>query len=168
MSHDDLQHPMFRIDPFRPADLPTIAAFVEAIQEHERANNCDLKPGAEINPSYVEMLVRNVASRQGTMLMARTDGETVGFVCAWQERDNDPLLREEAQARAYVSDIFVVDRWRRVGVGRLLLDAIEAEMAARGCRRMCICSKANNGAALRSYELAGFRRYEIILAKRIG
>ncbi len=168
MSHDPLRQPAFRIAPFQPADLPTIAAFVEAIQEHERADNCDLKPGAEINPSYLETLVRNIASRQGTILMAKTERETVGFVCAWKEQGNDPLLREEAQAGAYVSDIFVVDRWRRIGVGRLLLDAIEAEMAARGCRHMRIWAKANNGAALRSYELAGFRPYEIILAKPIG
>jgi GNAT superfamily N-acetyltransferase len=168
MSRDHLQSPMFRIDPFEPADVRAIATFVEAIQDHERLGDRDLQPGADINPSYVEMILRNVAERQGAILMARTETETVGFICAWKQQDDDPLLREEARAGGYISDLFVVDRWRGLGVGRLLLEAIEAEMAVRGCRRMRVCCKAGNGIALRTYQRAGFRPYEVTLAKSIG
>jgi ribosomal protein S18 acetylase RimI-like enzyme len=168
MSRDHLQPPAVRIDPFEPVDVRAIAMFVEAIQDHERVGNRDLRPGADINPSYVEMIVRNVAERQGAILMARTDAETIGFICAWKQQDDDALLREEARAGGYISDLFVVERWRALGVGHLLLEAIEAEMAARGCRRMRVCCKASNAIALRTYERVGFRPCEVTLAKTIG
>ena len=168
MGRYHLQLPAVRIDPFEPADVRTIATFVEAIQDHERADKRDLKPAADINPGYVETILHNVAERRGAILMARTDAETVGFICAWKQQDDDSLLREEARAGGYISDLFVVERWRGLGIGRLLLEAIEAEIAARGCRRMRVCCKANNAIALRTYERAGFRPYEVNLIKTIG
>jgi GNAT superfamily N-acetyltransferase len=44
-------------------------------------------------------------------------------------------LRDNARHHAYVSDIFVTDNWRRKGVARALLQAIENKMHERGCRR---------------------------------
>jgi ribosomal protein S18 acetylase RimI-like enzyme len=158
---------MFRIEPYQRADLPSIVAFVEAIQEIERVDVPDLRPGAEIGSSYAETLLRSVDRQDGVILLAKDGDQAVGFACAWIERDDDPLLREDARRHAYVSDIFVGEAWRRRGVGRTLLTAIEAEMHRRGCRRIRICSKAANLAAASCYQSAGYRSYEIIYAKAI-
>lgn len=159
--------PPVEIEPFRPSDLPRIVSFVEAIQEHERAGVPELKPGSEIGPAYAERLVRTVSARNGLILVARAAEEPVGFTCAWIEHDDDPLLREDARSHAYVSDIFVVEAWRRRGVGRQLLDAIETDMRRRGCRRFRIGSKAGNLAGLSFYEAAGYQQYEITFTKSI-
>jgi ribosomal protein S18 acetylase RimI-like enzyme len=84
-----------------------------------------------------------------------SSGMTIHFCC------------EDARRHAYVSDIFVGEAWRRRGVGRTLLTAIEAEMRRRGCRRIRICSKAANLAAVSCHQSAGYRPYEIIYAKAI-
>jgi len=111
---------MIRIEAFQPSDLAAVVGFVEAIQEHEREQVPELKPGLEIGKQYAEMLIRAVAERNGCMIMARADAGAVGFVCAWIERDDDPLIRDDARLHAYVSDIFVDQNWRRQGIASLL------------------------------------------------
>jgi ribosomal protein S18 acetylase RimI-like enzyme len=159
---------MLKIEPFEPADLHAIVAFVEAIQEHERVSILDLKPGADIGRSYAETLVRTVAEQSGLMVVAKADGHPVGFACAWIDEDDDPLVREEARRHAYVSDIFVDPGWRRRGLGRMLLDTIEDDMRRRGCQRIRICSKAANREAVSFYQRAGYDPYEITFSKQLA
>lgn len=158
---------MIRVEEYQPADLATVTAFVEAIQEHERAMAPELKPGHEIGDSYTADLLRSVAAQRGAILLARASGETIGFACAWVEVEDDPLLREEARPHAYVSDLFVVDTWRRQGVARLLMDALEVRLRRGGCRRIRVCSKAGNVMALDCYAAMGYRPYEVIFSKSL-
>jgi ribosomal protein S18 acetylase RimI-like enzyme len=131
---------MLRIEPYQPADLPLVATFVAAIQEHERASVSGLKPGAEIAAAYAEMIERSVREKDGVMLMARSGAETVGFAAAWVETDPGPCLEEAERRHAYVSDIYVIEAARRQRVGQRLLAALEAAMRERGCRRLRICA----------------------------
>ena len=158
---------MITIDAYQPSDLAAVTRYVEAIQEHERADVPDLKPGSEIGADYARMLVRTAAEQNGRILMARAETGVVGFACAWVQDDDDPLLRDDARTHAYVSDIFVEESWRRRGVASRLLDALEVEMRSRGCRRIRVCSKAANHLALECYKKAGYQPYEIIFAKRL-
>jgi ribosomal protein S18 acetylase RimI-like enzyme len=152
---------------FQPTEFEVIRGFVESIQEYERAKVQELKSGAEIGTDYTETLIDAIADRrrQGIILIAKIDNNAIGFACAWIDEDNDPLLRDDARRHAYVSDIFVADAWRRQGVARLLLQALETAMRQRGCERIRICTKATNLAALSCYEATGYRPYEIILSK---
>lgn len=159
---------MFRIEPFQPADLPCIIGFVGAIQDYERSEFLELKPGAEIAGVHAATILRHVTDCNGQILMAKDGEQTIGFVCAWIERDEDALLWEEARSHAYVSDIFVEAEWRRRGVAQALLREIETAMRAPGCMRMRICAKAGNTAALGCYQSAGYRPYEVILRKAIS
>jgi ribosomal protein S18 acetylase RimI-like enzyme len=155
------------IGSFQPTDFEVIRGFVESIQEYERAKVQELKSGAEIGTDYAKMLIEAIADRhrQGIILIAKMDNDAIGFACAWIDEDDDPLLRDDARRHAYVSDIFVADAWRRKGVARLLLQAVEMEMRQRGCERIRICTKATNLSALKCYEATGYRPYEIILSK---
>jgi ribosomal protein S18 acetylase RimI-like enzyme len=156
---------MLTIDAFGQSDLAAVISFVQQIQEHEGIHVSDLRAGTEIGLDYALLLVRTVAAQNGCIVMARTGTDTIGFACAWLEEDDDLLLCEDARSYAYVSDVFVDAIWRRQGVGLRLLQAVEAEMRSRGCRRIRICSKAANRAAIQCYDKAGYRPYEVILAK---
>jgi ribosomal protein S18 acetylase RimI-like enzyme len=158
---------MIRIEAFLPSDFAAVIAFVEAIQEHEREQVPDLKPGPEIGKQYAEMLMRAVAEHNGCMIMAHADARAVGFACAWIAQDDDPLIRDDARIHAYVSDIFVDENWRRQGIASLLLDELEAKMRSRGCSRIRVCSKAANQLAVACYTARGYRPYEIVFVKRL-
>lgn len=142
--------------------------FMDAIQEHERRMVPELKPGNEIGRFHTDRVLRKVALRHGVALMAKADGEAVGFASAWVDIDDDPLLKDEAQGQGYVSDIYVVPEWRRRGVARLLLGRLDEAMRERGCRRMAICSKAANFMAVQCYAAVGYRPYEVILWKPLA
>ncbi len=158
---------MIRIDAFQPSDFTAVVAFVEAIQEHERQQLLELKPGPEIGKQYAEMLMRAVAERNGCIIMARAEAGAVGFACAWIARDDDPLIRDDASIHAYVSDIFVDQNWRRQGIASRLMDELEARMRSRGCSRIRVCSKAANQLAVACYTARGYRPYEIVFTKRL-
>jgi hypothetical protein len=64
---------MIRIEAFQPSDFAAVSAFVEAIQEHEREQVPELKPGPAIGKQYAEMLLGAVAERNGCIIMARAD-----------------------------------------------------------------------------------------------
>ena len=157
----------FEIEPFAPSDRPLIARFVAAIQEHERAFVPELRPGSEIAARYLNVILENVAEKDGVILLAKAAGEAVGFVSAWVEVDDDPLVSEAARRHGYVSDIYVVPEWRRRAVARHLLQAVEARMRGRGSRRLRINAKAGNAAALACYEAMGYRAYEVTFAKTL-
>jgi GNAT superfamily N-acetyltransferase len=108
------------------------------------------------------------SQHDGSIAMACHGSEPIGFACAWVDEDDDMLLEERFRRHARVSDIFVAEPWRRRGIARLLLGAIEDEMRRRGCRRMRIIAKAGNRAAMACYEAAGLRSYEVTLWKAIG
>ncbi len=159
---------MIRIEPGRDADRAILVAFAEAIQDHERDTNPKLYPGAVIARAYTAWMTSEVKANGGIILIARDDGHEVGFVCAWPAVDDDQLVRPEARAHAYVSDLYVAPDYRRQGLATSLLEAVESEMAERGCTRIRICAKASNRAALGCYSAFGFLPYEVILEKPIS
>jgi len=103
----------------------------------------------------------------GCIIVARADTRTIGFACAWIERDSDPLVRDDAREHGYVSNIFVDQDWRRKGVASLLMDELEAKMRSRGCSRIRISSKAANQIAVACYTARGYQPYQIVFAKQL-
>jgi ribosomal protein S18 acetylase RimI-like enzyme len=156
---------MVAIELYKPSDFDSVKSFVEAIQEHERKFVPELRTGVEISDLYVKSLIDNVNQKQGVCLIARDDDTNIGFAAAWLAEDDDPLLQQEARTHAYVSDMFVSESWRRRGIARQLLQAIETEMKRRGCKRIRLFSKAGNLSALKCYEANDYKAYEIILSK---
>ncbi len=157
-----------RIEPYRISDRPTVKSFVEAIQAFEARSVTGLRAAHEIGEPYTRQILRMVETNRGTILLAREGSKSVGFVCAWINSDQDMLLSEKMREFAYVSDVFVRPAWRRKGVGRQLLKAVEAEMKDKGCARIRICSKAANSVALGAYAKAGYKPYEVTLTKRLS
>ena len=87
------------------------------------------------------------------MLVAEDDGELVGFTGCGESRDSDA-----GRAAGEIRTFFVrADRWRR-GVGRALMAAALADLAARGYSEAAVWSFAANDRANSFYEHHGFTR----------
>ena len=161
------QVPTIYIEPYTANDFETLWSFVAAIQEHERLHVPELKEGAEIGRPYAQLLLDNVAEKQGLILVARDGSVPVALICAWISDDDDTLLRDYARRHAFVSDLFVADSHRRQGLAGKMLRAMEQEMSRRGCRRIRICSKATNEQAWKCYGANGYQPYEILFSKTL-
>jgi ribosomal protein S18 acetylase RimI-like enzyme len=60
-----------------------------------------------------------------------------------------------------IHDCMVLPAFRGKGVGRSLLDAVEAKARELGCCKLTLEVMDNNDRALRAYEAAGFVRYAL-------
>jgi L-amino acid N-acyltransferase YncA len=88
-----------------------------------------------------------------TMLVAEEDGELAGFTACGESRDPDA-----GTSVGEVRTFFVAaGRWRR-GVGRALMQAALADLAARGYAEATVWSFAANERANAFYEAHGFER----------
>lgn len=159
---------MFTIRPYQQTDFPLLAHFVSNLQDHERKREPDLRPGADIANDYARLLVERVSENGGEILFAWAFDEPLGFVCVWKDRDDDPLLHETARNHAYISDLFLIEKWRGKGVAHALLGAAEEALRTKGCIRVRVCAKASNSQATRFYSHNGYRPYEIVYSKSLG
>ena len=156
---------MIELEPYRPADLPVIEGFIAGLYDAERELDARLSPGVELAADGLKRMLSDVSAHNGLVLMARADGVPVGFGCVLIDDYRDPAYVEAVRRRAYVSYLYVAAEWRRRGIGRRLLEAMEAEARRCGCARLVIRYKAANLAAGRCYAAAGFQPDQHIVSK---
>lgn len=89
-----------------------------------------------------------VAGERGALLVASLDGEAVGCGAVRRLDDGDAELKR----------MYVVPRFRGLGVSRAVLHALEAQARALGARRVVLETGVRQIAALGLYERAGYAR----------
>jgi ribosomal protein S18 acetylase RimI-like enzyme len=152
----------------RDADL-TDAADAEAVgrlvDEYARLPIAQGKP---LVPAVLRELVPGLRKHPGTLvLLARIDGRAVGVaVCFWG------FSTFSARPLINIHDLAVTADCRGHGVGRRLLEAVEAKARASGCAKLTLEVNADNAAAQRLYRRLGFgdgegRPATFFLSKRL-
>jgi ribosomal protein S18 acetylase RimI-like enzyme len=96
------------------------------------------------------------------LLVAEDEGKALGYVYAGMEGYDYMSLRGPA---GVLYDIVVDPDHRRLGVGRVLLDAVLEALAARGAPRVLLSTAARNLPAQRLFERAGFRHTMIEMTR---
>jgi N-acetylglutamate synthase-like GNAT family acetyltransferase len=113
--------------------------------------------------AVLRRLERFDASAADRLFVAEFDGEVVGLAGIHVS----PSLEHDGDA-AKVSAIVVDEAFRRRGVGRALLDAVETEARARGCRLVFLTTAERRREAHEFYRRAGWeetgRRFSKALA----
>jgi ribosomal protein S18 acetylase RimI-like enzyme len=99
------------------------------------------------------------------VLVAESDGVVLGYTYAGVEGRDYMSLRGPA---GVLYDIVVDPAHRGHGVGRTLLDATIAALAARGAPQVVLSTAERNDAAQRLFERAGFRRTMIEMTRELS
>ncbi len=132
----------------KPGDAVAIAALVAAI-------------GAEVSNAAVAANLKLLRSMGEPPLVA-TQGRVVG--CAsWHAT---PELHQ-ADPVGRIPIIVVAEDARKKGIGKALLEAVEARLNERGCTRLEVTSSLAFAGALAFYQACGFERSGFHLARRI-
>lgn len=149
-----------------PADRPALEAMMSALQDFERALADDRLPGSEMAATHMAALLGEVASKDGRVFLAEVGaGTPVGFIIGWIAEALGRFIVPEKARYGLISDLYVDADWRGRGIGRALIGQMEAHFRAEKLTRVAIASLANNTAALRAYERAGYTRASVELLR---
>ncbi|MFL5562633.1 MAG: GNAT family N-acetyltransferase [Gemmatimonadaceae bacterium] len=152
--------------PAIPADLPTIgrlgALLVRLHHDFDPQRFIAATPRTE--QGYASFLGTQLAEHDVLVLVAQRDGVVLGYTYAGVEGFDYMSLRGPA---GVLYDIVVDPAQRGQGVGRLLLDATIAALAARGVPRVLLSTAERNEPAQRLFARAGFRRTMIEMTREL-
>lgn len=102
-----------------------------------------------------------LADRETTVLLAMKDGEAVGYVTGHIEVDP----RRIAKKRGIMGDWYVDESVRGHGVGKALVDGLEAAFRESGCDTFESATWAFNKGARKAHAALGFHEIQIIYRK---
>jgi ribosomal protein S18 acetylase RimI-like enzyme len=148
------------------ADLPAIgrlgALLVRVHHDFDPQRFIAATPRTE--HGYASFLGTQLAEPNVVILAAERDGEVLGYSYAGVEGFDYMSLRGPA---GVLYDIVVDPAHRGQGVGRLLLDATIAALAAREVPRVLLSTAEQNQPAQRLFARAGFRRTMIEMTREM-
>ena len=127
------------------ASMPELAPYVS-----------DAETWAEHRPLYVELF----AKPDTTLLLARVDGELVGYALLHVEPAGETFIADTWRTGERIGElesIAVAPSHRGHGIGSALLDAVDREFEALGVADVIIGLLPGNDGARRLYESRGFR-----------
>ena len=138
-----------------------------ALQELEHGSDPAAPRGEAVADAYLDRMFARCATWSGRVFVAAVDGTVVGFVCVWGRVP--PQEPDEPQADyAYVSDLVVLDAWRRRGIGRALLARAEVYARSLGMDTIGIGVMAGNREARALYEARDYREVHVELRKSLA
>ncbi|WP_255195603.1 GNAT family N-acetyltransferase [Halorarius litoreus] len=106
-----------------------------------------------------ESLLRHALT--GCLLVARDDGDLVGFVSFYPEGGS---FEQDVQ-RGIIENIYVVPERRGEGIGSELLAAAEARLVDDGAEVLALEAMAANEDALRFYRRHGYAEHRVELER---
>jgi len=154
------------VRPAAPADLPVIGRLgALLVRDHHEFDPQRFIPATpQTEQGYGWFLGRQLKEKNAIVLVAERQGEMVGYVYASVEGYDYMSLRGPA---GVLNDIVVDPAYRGQGIGRMLLDAILAELKARGVPRVVLSTAERNEPAQRLFDGAGFRRTMIEMTREL-
>ncbi|MBO9635426.1 MAG: GNAT family N-acetyltransferase [Chitinophagaceae bacterium] len=146
--------------PASPADLPTLAKFLQMLVNAERPFDTTLQEGDLIYYDLREL----IESDNSELLVLEQDGHLVGCGYA-QIRPAKTYLRHKEYA--HLGFMFALPEYRGQGLNQQLIEALKAWIRSRGIKEVRLQVYTENSPAVRAYEKAGFKqiltemRYEL-------
>jgi GNAT superfamily N-acetyltransferase len=136
----------FALREARPEDANAVAALLDELGYPSSANQA------------AERIARIGHDPSTLLLLAELDGEIAGLAALHVQN-----LVERDDLGCSVAALVVAERFRRLGIGVRLSEAIEAEAQARGCESLVLHTAHRRSDAHAFYEALGYehsgRRY---------
>ncbi|MGH6871432.1 MAG: GNAT family N-acetyltransferase [Rhizomicrobium sp.] len=154
-------------DAIWPQDRAAARSFIDGSQKFEKTFEPNRRVDSTVASEYFDVLIDAAANHGGIVRIAEAGGRAAGWVVAWIELDDPYVLAEELRY-AYISELFVEEDFRGMGIGRALIGECEAWGRAQGTRVMQIGVLPGNDRAAKIYGRAGYAPYGWRLRKYIA
>ena len=154
------------IRPAAAADMPAVGRLAAQLVRihHDFDPKRFIAATGETAHGYGSYLGTQLAKDDIVILVAVEDREVRGYTYSGVEGTDYMALRGPA---GVLYDIIVDPAHRGRGLGRLLLDATIAALAARGAPRIVLSTADKNENAQRIFAAAGFRRTMVEMTREL-
>ena len=142
-------------------DLAVLLEFEQGVINFERPFDPTLKEG-EISYYDIEAMITADAV---FVVVAVSDDVVIGSGYA-QIENGKPYLNHKAYA--YLGFMFVEENSRGKGVNKLIIDALNQWISARGIDEVRLDVYVDNPGAIRAYEKAGFKGHLLNMRMSLG
>ncbi len=116
-------------------------------------------PHEEPGRSY---FVRRISGEHGVCFVAEYDGKLIGYAAGSVEKEISPIA---TILRGELENIYVEEKFRSKGVGKLLTNALVDWCQQQGAQAMTVSAYFYNEAAVEFYKACGFKPLELKLEK---
>ena len=149
-----------------PADLPHLGRLGALLLDEHHAFDTRrfLAPGQWTPADYASYFGAQLGDPNSIILVAVDQGEVVGYAYAVIEGYDYMALRGPA---GVLHDLILDPRYRGSGAGRLLVDALLAELKSRGVPRVVLFAAERNEPAQRFFASLGFRRTMVEMTREL-
>jgi ribosomal protein S18 acetylase RimI-like enzyme len=159
---------MIDIRPYRADDSGPLLDLVRQLQGFEAQIYELMKPASDIGTWYLDLLERQCREQAGTILVACSGDNRVGYATILTHVVEDGSGDEVPYVYAHVGDLVVAENARRQGIARKLLEACETYARAAGRDELRINVLAANNGARTLYRAWGFAELQINMRKRLA
>jgi ribosomal protein S18 acetylase RimI-like enzyme len=139
----------------------------DELQSFEQSIESNRAESSLIRNAYIRGLFDDCAESSGAIFVAEVSNRVVGFVCVLSRVDSKDII-ETDRDHAYVTDLVVLEPYRKAGIASELMRVAEAHAFSSGARRLRVGVLAMNTAAHNLYRQLGYRDREIVLEKTLG
>ncbi|MBL6852272.1 MAG: GNAT family N-acetyltransferase [Alphaproteobacteria bacterium] len=155
----------FRIRPADPArDRAAMLSYIDGLQAFEYAVEKNRRLDAMVAAEHMAVLDKRLDEYGGAIFLAEDDGGPLGWAVVHETVD-DIFVIESERRMAYIDELYLIERARGMGAGRVLIAACEDWAKGRGIGVIMIGVLAKNGRAHAIYNAAGYEDNSIQLRK---
>ena len=154
---------MVNIRKAKKADFDKILKLAKELHEAELPFDKNLNKNYYNNKKEIKDLKKSISSRKKVFLVAESDNDVIGYV-------NGYLIDKEEvyiQKVAYLDHLCVSEKYRKQGIGKMLIDEFTKIMKEKGVKFIKLNAFENNIPAVSLYKKENFKEYSIYYMKEI-
>jgi RimJ/RimL family protein N-acetyltransferase len=153
------------VRPARPEDAEALGRMGAAlVRQHHGFDPLRFMLTDDVEAGYRWWLGKEMKSKKAVVLVAEQDGEVIGYTYGTIEERDWSTLRDRCGG---LHDIWVDEKARRTGAGRMLAEATVQRFAELGMPRVILMSAAKNEGAQRFFARLGWRPTMVEMTREI-
>lgn len=152
----------------RPAtveDIPMLKSLGSELQDVEQSLDGFRADSEDVADQYNAILLRDFLAGEWQVFVAEAEGEVIGYMSGTPNDPEDDLANKGRGY--YISDGVINKKYRKLGIGKMLLDAVTAYAKEHGFVSLELNVLIKNSTVQEFLRHQGFDDYELVLRKNI-
>jgi len=148
-----------------PRDLPSLVSLWQEMMDYHRAYDPRFRFSPNAQREVEKHLLDTLRSRAARIFVADVEGRVIGYILG-EVHARRPLY--PVGTYGFISDICVASAWRRRGVGRSLVRALDAWFASQKVTSVELFAASLNPDSAAFWIVLGYKDYLRLMRREVG